>query len=63
LDSQKVIIFGGFRIPSNDALYVLDLNNFEWYVPNVVGTPPSSRYDHKANVIDGYMVISFGKYN
>ncbi len=34
-----------------DSLYVLDLINFEWYVPKVSRKSPSSRSNHKANVI------------
>ena len=63
LDGQSVIIFGGVNIPSSDALYVLNLNNFSWSIPNISGPIPNGRYFHKANVIGKYMVISFGKYN
>ncbi|CAB4414074.1 unnamed protein product [Rhizophagus irregularis] len=60
LDGNRVIIFGGFGISSKDALYVLDLTNFEWKVPFVIGEIPASRYWHKANVISDYMVVTFG---
>ncbi|RGB22238.1 hypothetical protein C1646_677990 [Rhizophagus diaphanus] len=60
LDGNRVIIFGGFGISSKDALYVLDLTNFEWKVPYVIGEIPASRYWHKANVISDYMVVTFG---
>ena len=68
LDSQKVIIFGGRvitfdNLAPGDSLYVLNLNNFEWYVPKISGQIPNSRMHHKANVIGKYMVISFGKCN
>jgi hypothetical protein len=68
LDSQKVIIFGGAvntydNLAPGDSIYVLNLNNFEWYVPKVSGKIPNSRAQHTANVIGKYMVISFGKYN
>ena len=63
LDGQSVIIFGGDRIPSSDALYVLNLNNFNWFIPKTSGKIPGRRSDHKANVIGKYMVISFGEYN
>jgi len=46
-----------------DALYVLDLTNFQWSIPTVSGQFPNSRDSHKANVIGKYMVVSFGKYN
>ncbi|RIA88180.1 hypothetical protein C1645_877589 [Glomus cerebriforme] len=63
LDGQKIIIFGGtFVNPgySDTTLYVLDLTNFNWYIPNISGKIPSPRIFHKANVIGKYMVISFG---
>ncbi|CAG8649740.1 14088_t:CDS:2 [Funneliformis caledonium] len=64
LNGQKVIIFGGInninKFTPQDTLYVLDLNNFEWYIPKISGSIPSSRYWHQANVIGKYMVISFG---
>ena len=72
LDGQRIIIFGGLigtadsAISSTDALYVLNLINFEWSIPKISGQNPKSiysRYGHKANVIGKYMVISFGKYN
>ena len=62
LDGQSVIIFGGQNIPSSDALYVLNLSNFEWSVPKISGKVPNSRFDHKANVFGNYILISFGKY-
>jgi len=62
LDGKRIIIFGGY-FTYTEPLYVLDLINFEWYIPKVSGKIPSSRYWHRANVIGKYMVISFGKYN
>jgi hypothetical protein len=44
-------------------LYVLDLENFNWYIPKISGKIPKPRGFHQANVIGKYMVISFGKYN
>ncbi len=45
-------------------LYVLNLTDYEWYIPKISGNiPSSSRYWHQANVIGKYMVISFGKYS
>ncbi|CAB4387463.1 unnamed protein product [Rhizophagus irregularis] len=64
LDGQKVIIFGGSNnsnLKSNESLYVLNLTNFEWYIPRISGKIPKNRYYHKANVIDNYMIISFGR--
>ena len=68
LDGQRVILFGGTstittQFTPEDSLYVLNLINFEWYIPKISGQIPSFRYDHKANVIGKFMVISFGKYN
>ena len=62
LDGQRIIIFGGTNF-DQDSLYVLDLKNFEWYIPKISGKLPSSRFWHQANVIGKYMVISFGKYH
>ncbi|RIA89146.1 hypothetical protein C1645_806424 [Glomus cerebriforme] len=65
LDGNRMIIYGGiFNNPPGyiDAtLYVLDLTNFNWYVPKITGNIPKTRAYHKANVIGKYMVISFGK--
>ncbi|PKY49613.1 galactose oxidase [Rhizophagus irregularis] len=63
LDGQRIIIYGGIFINPgylDTSLYVLDLNNFNWYVPKISGTIPKPRAYHKANVIGKYMVISFG---
>ncbi|CAG8551470.1 13071_t:CDS:2 [Funneliformis caledonium] len=64
LDGQRIIIFEGINNLNNlkprEALYVLDLVNFEWSIPKVSGTIPGSRFWHQANVIERYMVISFG---
>ncbi|RGB41045.1 hypothetical protein C1646_752566 [Rhizophagus diaphanus] len=63
LDGQRIIIFGGYIINTNyldTTLYVLDLNNYNWYVPKFSGKIPSPRAYHEANVIGKYMVISFG---
>ncbi|RGB41051.1 hypothetical protein C1646_752574 [Rhizophagus diaphanus] len=63
LDGKSVIIFGGrgkTNLPKTDALYVLNTINFNWYIPKVTGDIPRSRFWHKANVMDNYMLISFG---
>ncbi|RIA89549.1 hypothetical protein C1645_824736 [Glomus cerebriforme] len=68
LDGQQIIIFGGgqqvgvaeITIP-NDALYTLNINTFEWNIPNISGEIPRARIYHKANIIGKYMVISFGE--
>ena len=72
LDSQRVIIYGVSEeinagpkvqdINALDSLYVLNINNWEWYIPKVSGNPPPVvPFSHKANVIGKYIVISFGK--
>ena len=53
----------GDPLQVSDSLYVLNLINFEWYIPKTTGKISSSRQWHKANVIEKYMVITFGKYN
>ena len=69
LDGQRIIIFGGDEslamrnLAPENSLYVLNLLNFEWYIPKISGNIPTSRMFHQANVIGKYMVISFGKYN
>ncbi|GET50800.1 hypothetical protein GLOIN_2v1668978 [Rhizophagus irregularis DAOM 181602=DAOM 197198] len=59
-DGRGIIIFGGFNVVNTDSLYILDTINLEWYVPNVTGQLPANRYNHKANVIGNFMVVSFG---
>ncbi|CAB4418157.1 unnamed protein product [Rhizophagus irregularis] len=64
LDGQRIIIFGGFYdYPGylDTTLYVLDLNNFNWYIPKISGKIPKPRAYHKANVIGKYMIVSFGE--
>ncbi|CAG8728343.1 22210_t:CDS:2, partial [Rhizophagus irregularis] len=63
LDGKQVIIFGGKEntiINPKKSLYNLNINTFEWSIPNVSGGISKSRYYHKAHVIGKYMVISFG---
>ncbi|GBC05035.1 hypothetical protein RclHR1_00060048 [Rhizophagus clarus] len=65
LDGEQVIVFGGLGnqntvISLGEALYTLNINTFEWSIPNVSGNIPNCRYMHKANVIGNYMVVTFG---
>ncbi|CAB4393088.1 unnamed protein product [Rhizophagus irregularis] len=66
LDGQRIIIFGGTttvarnNLTIEDSLYELNLINFEWRIPKFSGQIPKSRMYHKANVIEKYMVVSFG---
>ena len=66
LDQQRIIIFGGSGdvnnnyIPPGDALYELDLTNYQWRKPPVTGNIPSSRIQHRANLVGRFIVISFG---
>ncbi|CAG8551490.1 13072_t:CDS:2 [Funneliformis caledonium] len=63
LDGQRVIIFGAHKDNNpkpEELLYVLNLSNFEWYIPKITGKLPFTRYWHQANVIGKYMVVSFG---
>ena len=64
LDGQRVIIYGGTNIETNDSLYELNVNNWEWYIPNVSGEsfPKMTPYSHRANVIGQFMVVTFGNY-
>ncbi|PKC63561.1 hypothetical protein RhiirA1_463572 [Rhizophagus irregularis] len=58
LDGQRIIIYGGFfSNPGylDTTLYVLDLNNYNWYVPKISGKIPKPRTYHKANVIGKYI--------
>ncbi|RIA87845.1 hypothetical protein C1645_877785 [Glomus cerebriforme] len=64
LDGQRIIIFGGayHELGNLDtSLYVLNLTNFNWYIPYISGKIPTPRLFHKANVIGKYIAISFGK--
>ncbi|CAB5343147.1 unnamed protein product [Rhizophagus irregularis] len=64
LDKQSVIIYGGQednKTIAKNPLYVLDINNFNWYIPKVTGKIPSSRTSHKAVLIGKYMSIIFGE--
>ncbi|GBC06562.1 hypothetical protein RclHR1_06920001 [Rhizophagus clarus] len=63
LDGQRIIIYGGYFVNPgylDTTLYVLDLNNYNWYVPKISGNISNPRAFHKANVVGKYMVISFG---
>jgi hypothetical protein len=68
LDGQRIIMFGGTAtlnsdpLAPEDSLYVLNIVNFEWSIPKTSGQIPNSRMFHKANIIDKYMVITFGMY-
>ncbi|RIA95119.1 hypothetical protein C1645_872965 [Glomus cerebriforme] len=60
LDGSRIIVFGG-DVDSDNFLNVLDLTNFEWFIPEVRGKGPVfKRSEHTANVIGKYMVIAFG---
>ncbi|CAB5362582.1 unnamed protein product [Rhizophagus irregularis] len=64
LDGKRIIIFGGYFINPgylDTTLYVLDLANYNWYVPKISGKIPKPRAFHKANVIGKYMVVSLGE--
>jgi len=63
LDGQRVIIYGGTYVNNTEALYVLNINNWEWYIPKISGNnfPTVIPYSHKANIIGKYMVVTFGK--
>uniref|UniRef100_U9U248 Galactose oxidase n=1 Tax=Rhizophagus irregularis (strain DAOM 181602 / DAOM 197198 / MUCL 43194) TaxID=747089 RepID=U9U248_RHIID len=66
LDGKRIIIFGGYFINPgylDTSLYVLDLANYNWYIPKISGKIPKPRAFHQTNVIGKYMVVSFGKYN
>ncbi|CAB5362591.1 unnamed protein product [Rhizophagus irregularis] len=63
LDGKRIIIFGGYFTNTgylDTTLYVLDLANYNWYIPKISGKIPKPRALHKANVIGKYMVVSFG---
>ncbi|PKK63037.1 hypothetical protein RhiirC2_813416 [Rhizophagus irregularis] len=60
-DSWRKEVTSG-KIPSDRGGFssILDLKNYNWYVPKFSGKIPSPRAYHEANVIGKYMVISFG---
>ena len=52
------------KLSSADSIYVLGLNNFNWYIPkmtSMIGKFPSSRIFHRTVLIGKYMVVTFGK--
>ncbi|PKY21291.1 galactose oxidase [Rhizophagus irregularis] len=63
LDGQRIIIFGGMNSTHiiSEALYVLDLNNYNWYIPSFFEQQLNARAEHKTVLIDKYMVITFGQ--
>ncbi|CAG8495578.1 20580_t:CDS:2 [Rhizophagus irregularis] len=64
LDGKRIIIFGGYFINPgylDTSLYVLDLANYNWYIPKISGKIPKPRAFHQTNVIGKYMVVSFGE--
>ncbi|RUP43866.1 hypothetical protein BC936DRAFT_136615, partial [Jimgerdemannia flammicorona] len=61
-EDNKILVYGGYdenNQPLGD-LFILDPLTLTWTKPNVTGTPPSSRFFHTANVVDGQMVIVGG---
>ncbi|CAI2188363.1 1273_t:CDS:10, partial [Funneliformis geosporum] len=66
IDGQ-IIIFGGannlVNLQPQNSLYVLNLINYEWYIPKISGKVPAPRRWHEAIVIGKYMVVSFGLYD
>ncbi|RIA79668.1 hypothetical protein C1645_793942, partial [Glomus cerebriforme] len=65
LDGQRIIIYGGLEqngqfINPENSVYVLNINNFNWYIPKVSGVMPSTRAFHKSVLIGNYMVMTFG---
>jgi len=51
LDGQRVILFGEVEnnrtsLSAENSLYVLGINDFNWYTPKVPGKIPSSRAFH-----------------
>ncbi|CAI2188104.1 4994_t:CDS:2, partial [Funneliformis geosporum] len=62
IDGQ-IIIFGGannlVNLQPQNSLYVLNLINYEWYIPKISGKVPAPRRWHEAIVIGKYMVVSF----
>ncbi|EXX52535.1 uncharacterized protein OCT59_018391 [Rhizophagus irregularis] len=61
LNGDRIILYGGNNNNDDNNLYVLNLTNYEWFVPKVRGKGPQyKRGEHCANVIGKYMVITFG---
>ncbi|GBB96378.1 hypothetical protein RclHR1_02740009 [Rhizophagus clarus] len=60
LKGDKIILFGGNN-GDDTNLHVLDITNYEWYIPEIRGKGPAFRRgEHCANVIGKYMVVTFG---
>lgn len=60
---NRIIVYGGVRDDNSEALpqlVVLDTNDYKWIAPKIEET--ESRAHHKANLVNDYMIISFGKF-
>ncbi|GBC05754.1 hypothetical protein RclHR1_06400004 [Rhizophagus clarus] len=60
---NRIIVYGGVRDDNSEALpqlVVLDTNDYKWITPKIEEI--ESRVLHKANLVDDYMIISFGKF-
>ena len=57
-------MYGGRGVNNvSDSLYVLDINNWEWGIPKISGTFPTVvTHSHRANIMDKYMIVTFGNY-
>ncbi|CAB4402610.1 unnamed protein product [Rhizophagus irregularis] len=61
---NRIIVYGGVRDDNSEALpqlVVLDTNDYKWIAPKIEET--ESRAHHMANLVNDYMIISFGKFS
>ncbi|RIB14218.1 hypothetical protein C2G38_1674102 [Gigaspora rosea] len=62
----SIIIYGGSTINATQVspdLVVLDINTWEWSIPNIPQKDsPSSLVFHSAAIYENYMIVSFGNY-
>ncbi|KAF0526944.1 galactose oxidase [Gigaspora margarita] len=61
----SIIIYGGSTINYTQVapdLMVLDINNWEWSIPNIPQTnAPQLLTHHSAAIYENYMIVSFGR--
>lgn len=60
---NRIIVYGGVRDDNSEALpqlVVLNTNDYKWTTPKIEEI--ESRVLHKANLVNDYMIISFGKF-
>eukprot|EP00164_Ancoracysta_twista_P001475 GFYU01001925.1.p1 GENE.GFYU01001925.1~~GFYU01001925.1.p1 ORF type:complete len:604 (-),score=184.61 GFYU01001925.1:301-2112(-) len=63
LAGNKMIVFGGCEesdVWTDNKVYVLNIETWTWFVPEVRGEVPSPRSAHSATVVNGNKMIVYG---